>query len=159
MGNKSKAYNQKLLSSKIGLSISKCLKHFIFLDNSHIPEAIRDQETDGNVILEFSDGSFLMFGSKSNNGGWLQVTDSLTIYNDQLSKFRDISENEFWRQFVSKTITQIEQLEYNNLRENLTYGIRFHFDELAFQITYEPETAYDNDCVVIRPYPSIIGYL
>jgi len=48
------------LTSKIGLRITKFLKHFIPLGDLDIPKDIFDQEADGKVILEFSDNTFLL---------------------------------------------------------------------------------------------------
>jgi hypothetical protein len=63
------------------------------LDNSHIPIEIRDQESDGNVIIEFSDDTFLFFGGITKDGRWLDIQVNLDIYDNDRSKFIKIHQN------------------------------------------------------------------
>ncbi len=153
-----KEHNQNLLKSKVGLSIKKCLKHIIPLDNSHIPIEIRDQESDGNVILEFSDGTFLFFAGITEDGGWIRIEDNLEVYNNDRSNFTDMSKNDFWQSILGNEIVDIIELEYDNNWQLNTYSVRFKLmNKNAFEISYQSETAYDFDTTVIRPYPTLIG--
>lgn len=88
-----KEHNQVLLKPKVCLRITKCLKDIMPLDNSHIPIEIRDQESDGNVIIEFSDDTFLFFGGITKDGRWLDIQVNLDIYDNDRSKFIKIHQN------------------------------------------------------------------
>ena len=156
--NPRKEHNQNLLKPKTGLRITKCLKHIIPLDNSHIPIEIRDQESDGNVILEFSDGTFLLLSGITEDGGWLKVEDNLDLYDNDRSKFSEISKNDFWQSILNQVIIELIELEYDNSWQINTHCVRFCLEnKCAFEISYESETAYDFDTTVIRPYPTLIG--
>lgn len=156
--NLRKEHNQNLLQRKKGLSITKCFKHIIPLDNSHIPLEIRDQESDGNVLLEFSDGTFLFFAGITEDGGWLKIENNLDVYNNDRSMFTNISTNDFWQSILNLEIVDIIELEYDNNWQLNTYCVRFTLaNKNAFEISYQSETAYDSDTTIIRPYPTLIG--
>ncbi len=136
----------EMINDKIGLFITRCLKDFINIDNEHIPVDILDQEADGNVYLEFSDGSCLLLAGVTENLS-LMISDNLDAYSDDLSRFRNISKNNFWSTKINKKITQIEVLYF----DELPFGVRFYLNNgEKIEITYESRTEFDFDTTVIR---------
>ena len=80
------------IEAKKDKSIIRCLKDYVSIDNSHIPKEIRDQESDGNVVLEFSDNTFYLFAGITENNS-VEIYDSMEIYNFSFDRFTDISNN------------------------------------------------------------------
>lgn len=145
------------LESKKGLHITKCLKYFLPLDNDHIPASLRDQESDGRVLLSFSDGSiFLLYGITEDFS--LQIEDTMDSCPNDVSAFTDISKNKFWTEFINQKIVDLLELKFDNSAELVRYGIRITVEgKKSFEVTYESRTAFDFDTTVIRAYPNING--
>ncbi|MEN9488047.1 MAG: hypothetical protein RL494_312 [Bacteroidota bacterium] len=138
------------INNKLNLTIENCLKDFISLEGINIPLEIRDEEADGNVILEFSDSSmFLLYGVTESS--FLVIDDDLQLYENDKSRFVNISSNKFWSTRIGVEITNIEELMDGDTR----FGIRFYLKNNShFEICYYWDTEYDSETTVIRPYPS-----
>jgi len=141
---------RSLLNSKIDLCISKCFKNCFEYDdiNDFIPLEIRDEEVDGILYLSFDDNSSLIF-DKKNDFSSILITDNLNEYTNEMTKFKNLSFNEFWEKRINVKITKVKEL-YN---ENIIYGVRFYLiNGCHFEICYYWETNYDFDTLVVREF-------
>jgi hypothetical protein len=126
------------------LSIQKCLRGFPKYDIGHIPDNLKDQESDGDIYFVFSNECILKISAITEIFS-IGITEQIKIIE---SNFSDISSNAFWKNRIGKSIFDVEVLSGNS---KYPFGVKFKLENsMDFKIEYVSESDYEFDAIVIR---------
>jgi hypothetical protein len=133
------------LKKCIGSKIIKCSRNFTNGLNAEIPVERRFQESDGEILIELSNGQFFLFSPDSENFS-IKITEFDAKNANEL--FVDVSSVLFWQNRLNLKIQDITKL-YSKFRNN-HFGIKITLNnDISFKIIYESENQFDSDLILI----------
>lgn len=137
--------SENILKEVKGLYIKSCLRLFFDIDVVDIPDALKEQEADGNVYFILSNSEII---------GFYPYTEKCTLKFEFLDKnnlpegLLDISANQYWRGKIGQKIVDLELL-YNQI--DTPYGIRFYLENRQnVELQYISESEYTFDALIIK---------
>ena len=114
--------------------------------NVEIPIERRFQESDGEILIELSNGQFFLFSPDSENFS-IKITELDAKNSNKL--FVDVSNVLFWKSRLNLKIQDITKL-YSKFRNN-HFGIKISLNnDISFKIIYESENQFDSDLILIK---------
>ncbi|MBU3660670.1 MAG: hypothetical protein FGM14_12395 [Flavobacteriales bacterium] len=130
----------------IGSKIKKCFRNFSNRQNDEIPVEKRLQESDGEIIIELSNGDFYLFSPDSEN---FSIKIDKIIFEEKNNLFIDVSSDLFWQNRLDVEIINISKL-YSKFRD-IHFGIKITLsNNISFKIIYESENEFDFDLILIK---------
>lgn len=138
----------KDLESIIGLSVMKCYRRIFDMYDDLIDQNLQDQELDGDTYIVFSDGK------KEKEVFFSANTEDFSVkvfieFTEDLSQYKDMSSNLFWKSRIGNQITQI--LPLNSQYRSNPYGVRFVLsNDSYFELVYIHENEYTSDALAIK---------
>jgi hypothetical protein len=134
------------LKKCIGSKIIKCSRNFTIGLNTEIPIERRFQESDGEILLELSNGQKFLFSPDSENFS-IKITEFDGKNANEI--FVDVSSVLFWQNRLNLKIQDITKL-YSKFRNN-HFGIKITLNnDISFKIIYESENQFDSDSILIK---------
>lgn len=130
----------------IGYKIKKCSRNFTNGLNEEIPVERRYQESDGDILLELSNGQKFLISPDSEN-----FSINIIEFKDENvnNLFTDLSNTLFWQNRLNFEIQDISKI-YSKFRNN-HFGIKISLNNnLSFKIIYESENEFDSDLILIK---------